>query len=668
VIRHILMEIKERYHLSDDIPTDDAQLRDEFPQWLAKIGMENGEWRTESGKSAASSLSTLRSPLSTQKLVLFIDALNQLTGIAPEMHWLPDFIPENVRLILSTTPDVPLAELRKRNWKELEMKPLTGQQVQTIAKQFLGQYRKQLDFAQLAMLSLDEKTQRPLFLRTMLEELRVHGSHRSLSDRLAHYLESESEADLFQRVLARLEEDHGEETVRSVMTAIWAARFGLSEHEIIRVTGLTRVRLSELLIAIEYHLMQREQLFTFFHNFLREAVEVRYLSNDENKKAAHRSIAAYFAEREYAARRRDEEPWQWRAAGDLEALWNAFADPDFFSLFASEEQTYHFIAYLQTFEREHNEALLGTLAERMKDDTTIARRLDLARTARVAGYYPSATEILDAISEKASRDWKKEQSQLLLQKHEYQLALPICRELVSDIESLQGESEELFYAMINLSTVNHALGDLTEEKEILTRALSFSEVVDPTQRLAAMQNLAANELGQGNISKAVAMFKESYELSGTLQGKSNPTTLGYGVNFSASLIFDSRFAEAQQLLEFLAPIVRSSFGDRHFWYLSCLEHKAKISRELSQWGQALSIYSELIEKAESSLGANDPYTLKQQIALGGAHYLMGEHLTARSIYEAYLPKLTHILGSNDAWVKNAMNTLEKIKLDILGVE
>src|SRR5262249_50770057 len=113
----------------------------------------------------------------SEKLVLFIDALNQLTGIAPEMHWLPDFIPENGRLILSTTPELPLESLRPRKWKELEMKPLTGTQVQAIAKNFLGEYRKQLDFSQLALLSLDEKTQRPLFLRTMLEELRVHGSH-----------------------------------------------------------------------------------------------------------------------------------------------------------------------------------------------------------------------------------------------------------------------------------------------------------------------------------------------------------------------------------------------------------------------------------------------------------------------------------------------------------
>ena len=38
VMRQVMMEIKERYHLADAIPTDDNALREEFPVWLAKIG------------------------------------------------------------------------------------------------------------------------------------------------------------------------------------------------------------------------------------------------------------------------------------------------------------------------------------------------------------------------------------------------------------------------------------------------------------------------------------------------------------------------------------------------------------------------------------------------------------------------------------------------------
>ncbi|HYM36735.1 MAG TPA: DUF4062 domain-containing protein, partial [Steroidobacteraceae bacterium] len=211
VIRHVMLEIKERYDLTDELPQ--SNLQEEFPIWLAKI--REGE-----------------------KLILAIDAVNQLTGIGNEMHWLPEFIPANVRLLISTTPELPLEQLRKRNWQEIEVKPLAPSQRKRITQEFLAHYHKHLEHEQLEVIANEPKLQSPLYLRTLLEELRIFGSRSRLDQQLADYISSSDEAELFQKVLARMETDHGEAVVRSIMSAIWASRFGLWVTELLGVPGV----------------------------------------------------------------------------------------------------------------------------------------------------------------------------------------------------------------------------------------------------------------------------------------------------------------------------------------------------------------------------------------------------------------------------------------------
>src|SRR5581483_6002757 len=528
VMRQVMMEIKERYQLSDAIPSDDNTLREAFPVWLANV--HEGD-----------------------RLILLIDAVNQLTGIGAEMHWLPDFIPANVRLVLSTTTDsLPLEELRKRKWKELELLPITETQREDIAMHFLDRYGKSLEAKELRALSASPKTSSPLFLRTVLEEVRIFGRHSALREHIDDYLSSVDEPELFQKVLARMERDHGTEAVRSVMTAIWASRHGLSESELMEITGLSRMALSILMTSMEYHLMQREGFHTFFHNYLREAIEMRYLPEENGRSGAHARLAEYFSTCEYSARRRDEEPWQWRAANNFDKLWHALADPEMFMLFANEEQRYHFIAYLQSFERERTQELFAALHEVMRADTTLDRPLELAQTARIAGYYDAATEILAAISERAAEmdlDYepslrlKREWAQLYGEKHQYKLALPLCEEIVSLIESKEGKSENLFNTMIDLSTVMHEVADYVGEEQVLYRLLEFGDMAPAARRLDVMENMAANILAQGHNEEAIELFKQTLEESSKLLGAMHPTSLLCSMNLGAGLIFDGKLTE-----------------------------------------------------------------------------------------------------------------------------
>ncbi len=645
VMRQVMMEIKERYQLSDAIPSDDNALREEFPVWLAKVH-------------------------ESDRLVLLIDALNQLTGIAPEMHWLPDFIPANVRLVLSTTTDsLPLQELRKRKWKELEIQPLTEKQRETIARDFLDRYSKTLDPDELHTLAMNPKSSSPLFLRTVLEELRIFGHYQSLHEELQEYMASADERELFQKVLARMERDHSAEMVRSVLTAIWASRHGLSESERMEITGLSRMALSILMTSMEYHLMQREGFHTFSHNYLREAIERRYLPEEKDRNAAHARLAEYFATREYGHRRRDEEPWQWREAGMIDALWHSLADPEMFMLFEHEDQRYHFIAYLQAFERERSFTLIAALHTAMQSDNGFHRRLGLASVARMGGFYEAATEILSAVSDaaaqkplddKTSLDLKRELSQLYSEKQEYKLARPLCEEVVAIIEAKEGESEELFNAMIDLSTVMHGLADYSSAERVIRRALEHGDVAPESMQLNAMQNLAALVLAQGHHEEAVTLHEQTLERSISLLGSMHPTSLLCSMNLGAALIFSKRFEDALKILEAILPPIRNTLGDRHTWYLGSLENISRIFIELRDYEQAERTILELIEKSTLSQGPKSEKTLVTQLSLGYLYYVKGEVPKAFQIYQTYLPILAKILGNDHPRVVRSMKTMSDI--------
>jgi len=250
IVTRVMAEIKERYALAEELPAQPDEVLSDFPQWLGRV---QGE-----------------------RLVLAIDALDQLEGGARALRWLPAYVPPNVRLIVSTLKGPVLETLREREWEELTVQPLDADAREAVIESYLGTYRKQLTSKQLRRIAEDNQCSNPLFLRTLLEELRVFGRFEQLDARIAHLLAAIDLDDLFQRVLERIETDYGADLVRTALLDIWASRRGLSESELLDVSGVARMRLSPLLQSLEHHLMRRGGQLNFFHRFVRQAVDHRY--------------------------------------------------------------------------------------------------------------------------------------------------------------------------------------------------------------------------------------------------------------------------------------------------------------------------------------------------------------------------------------------------------
>ncbi len=359
IIRHVMEEIKERCERTEEIPTSADELERSFANWL---GYTVG-----------------------RRMLLVIDGINQLSGHALELHWLPPVMPPGVDLIITSTVEQTLVDLRQRGWYELAMQPLKEREREGVIVRYLSEFHKALSTDQVERISEDMKCAHPLFLRTLLEELRLDSSHERLDERITAYLRTSGTEDLFQRVLERMEDDYSTRSVRDVMTLLWCSRDGLNEDDLQAMTGLSRLKLATMIGGLDYHLVRKNGLLTFFHDYLRRAVEKRYLGALRARQERYRLLADFFEAAEPTLRSTHETLHALSELADQQGLYRVLSSVDRFPELWKASQT-DVLQYWATTETSAIIATYRTAVDRWQEqERSPDRRLVVFRS--VAGLF-----------------------------------------------------------------------------------------------------------------------------------------------------------------------------------------------------------------------------------------------------------------------------------------
>ena len=359
MVRRILGEISRHFDLSLEIPDRPEMLQAAFADSLSRAAAEG-------------------------TVVLVLDGLNQLEGRdqAPALAWLPSALPPNVRLLLSTLPGPSFEALKQRGWPTLNVNPLSiAERRELISTYLKRKYGRELSPARMDLVSTAPQVANPLYLLTLLEELRQWGDNATLGERIAHYLSAASPRGLFIKVLERWEQDFEHERpglVRDAMSALWVARWGLSEAELVDILGHPE-RLGEPLpmaiwspfhLGADASLIDRSGLLGFAHDYLRQAVAARYLSTVDGQRRAHVDLADYFEPRRLADRMIGELPWQFSQAQEWKRLKECLENIPFLA---------------EAFLRDRYEVL--EYWKRIEDGSTLTMRRSLERVVRNPAYF-----------------------------------------------------------------------------------------------------------------------------------------------------------------------------------------------------------------------------------------------------------------------------------------
>jgi hypothetical protein len=318
---HRLIEfIKRAINSREVIPGDPQKLMDSLPEWLAKAG----DWASKN----------------STRIIFVLDSLNSLTE-QQDLRWWPILLPREISVVVSCTPG-PVLDMLKGNtksqvehetrakWQAVIVNELSKGQSATLLKAYLAGFNKKLEESLVHQVQDHALANNPLFIRTLAEELRLFGVHEELHKRLDLYLTSQTIDDLFELVLRRVENDCGNKEVKAAMAAIWASRAGLTEKELLEIAKLKPITWAGIRYALDLALLETGGKITFSHEYMRKAVQDRYLAKESQRTAAHRLLARWFSQQEPDSRRAQEEPWQLHKLGAHARLRESLLDPQIF--------------------------------------------------------------------------------------------------------------------------------------------------------------------------------------------------------------------------------------------------------------------------------------------------------------------------------------------------
>ena len=473
------------------------------------------------------------------RAVLVIDGVELLADVdgAPDLTWLPLVVPPDVRVVITTAGVRAVDEATRRGWPVGEVPPLDDAERRAFIATFLGRWSKGLDPDHVDRLAGAPQTGNPLFLRTVLEELRQWGDHFTLGQVIDRYLAAPTVDDLLEVVLARYEADFERDRpglVGDAMRALWASRRGLSEPELLELLGgpegepVTHAVWSPLVLAAEDGLVTRSGLLGFATPLHRQAVEDRYLSADADRQRAAATVAGYFAAQPLGTRKVEELPWAQLAAGDIDGLVGTISD----------------LTYLAT-------AYPIAHADLRRQ---WARAAEAGRSV-VDGYRPVLTDPAGH----AEEAWAV--ARLVTDAGHPAEALALNRFLVEHYRAGGSPGEEkaparLRASLVNLGAALWLQGQLNEAEAPLEEAVALSRAAgDDSLLQAALGNLALARRDSGELEAAVALFTEEGELCRRLANTwALQASLG---NHSGALRQLGRYDEAMVLLTEQEALCRS---------------------------------------------------------------------------------------------------------------
>jgi len=390
----------------------------------------------------------------------------------------------------------------------MKFEPLVKEEQEQLIQRFQENSSNELDGGMRQMILTHPLAGSPLFLEVLLKELRQCGRHDTFKVQLAFYLSSKSVAELYERVLEQLENDGNGDVVRKVMTAIWASRAGLTETELLAITELTPLQWAPIDLALKKAFGRNGNRLVFDHDYLRIAVEDRYLPTEEQKLNAHSELADWYEARDGWDERDSEElPWQLQEAARFKDLHEWLLQPWALAKLQWDRGSREFINYWLVAKEDG----CGELDELIAD----AVEKEIEERKDDAGYLIWLIDRIAGLLDEAGLN-----RELLLRLRTTSLELE---------EATEGRDEEWILSSLDwLPKAHRKMVNYNEAEPLYLHCLEASESLlgpEHPSTLTSINNLANLYRDKGEYEKAETLYNRELEARERLLGTEHPDTL-----------------------------------------------------------------------------------------------------------------------------------------------
>ena len=669
LMTRLMAEIKRWTDDPDEIPkTNDEILRD-FPLWLSKA--------------------RIKVERDGVRFIVVLDALNQLEDKdhGRLLGWLPEYpFTGALRLIVSTLPGDTLEVVEKRAWQTLRIHPLTTDERRRMVADYLQRFSKKLDDHRLERIADSAAAANPLYLKVLLDELRVTGTHEYLDERLDDYLAAKDIPILLGKVIARYQRDYEHDRkglVKEALGLIWAARRGLTEAELLellRPTHLPQLPLATwvpLRAALEEGLVDRGGILNFAHDFLRTAVESAFLPDLDATDDFRITLADFFEAQSPTARSCDELPWLLWKAELFERLRNCLLDIDHFLEIdkRDKDEVRAYWVYLneeRSMGKPYLDSFNAWFAQKGKshERTSYAANalggflFDVALHAEAEPLYRFSLKIGEDRLGKDHPDvalYLNNLAELLRATNRHGEAEPLMKRALKIHEENFGNNHpKVAIVLHNLAHLLKATNRHGEAEPLIKRALKIDEEsfgIDHPNVARDLNNLAHLLQATNRLGEAEPLMKRVIEICEKSLGENHPN-VATSLNNLAQLLQDTnRLGEAEPLMKRALKINEESFGKDHPNVARNINNLAALYFNTNRHGKAKPLMKRALKIDEESFGKDHPNIARDLNNLAHLLKATNRHGEAEPLMKRALKIDEESLGKDHPKVARDLNNL-----------
>jgi tetratricopeptide (TPR) repeat protein len=681
LIARIIAEIKQWTKDSGNVPHSHDDLLRDFPLWLNKA--------------------RAHAEFEGVGCIIVLDALNQLEDRdhARLLGWLsPDSFTGPLRLVLSTLPvkspaddpqeavDDPLKAITERGWETLRIEPLTHIERSQMIVHYLARFGKTLDVARLDRLAAAPVAGNPLYLKILLDELRVTGTHDRLDERLSDYLRAADIPALLGQVLDRYRRDYERDRpglVSEALGLIWAARRGLSETEILRLLKpadlpqLPPAAWSPFRAAVEDSLVDRGGILNFAHDFLRSAVEAAFVPNNNRRAQLRLQLADYFEQLPVSGRTCDELPWLLAQAGSPQRLRACLLDMDRFMEIHFRDND-ELRQYWVDLREEHTMGAPYLAAyEEWSRQPALEEKLashaacELALFLRGAALYAEAEPLY--------------RRALAIDENSLGPTHPHVAIVLSDLGWLlqstnrAAEAEPLYHRALTIEEKNHGFAHsnvasclnnlaqllretnrLAEAEPLYRRALAITEQSYGPEHhnVAVCLTTLAQLLKDTNcLAEAEPLYRRALAIDERIYGPGHPEVATDLNDLALVLQATNRRVEAEPLMRRALAIDEKSYGPEHPHTATALNSLAQLLKDTNRMAEAEPLCRRALDITEQSYGPEHPIVARSLSRLAQLLHDTGRDVEAEPLMRRAVVISEKSYGPSHPGVATGLNDL-----------
>ncbi len=549
------------------MPTSDDEMMNALPGWITLLP----DW---------------------ERALVLIDGLDQLP-VPTDIRFLA-YLPR-IRVLVSCRDGTPAMGYIKAFWyRGILLTSLRTEKRIAIINKVLRVYGKELTEKQANKIASSSPAANPLYLRTLLDELvrinelKSSGTQNDFMDgQIEKYLRMTDLDQLYGSMIERLESvlkkyrSGSKDAVKHFLTSISVSRNGLSQDEILHITGMREIDFLILRNELDYHLSEKDGLIDFFHASLKDAVNRVYLSSKEEGIRERERIIKWFELQETEDSRKEYElPYQLRMNDEKDKLEKYLGKMEVFIAFTEdrhESKYYEFLSYLRFSLQDFCDGIIRLYGSYLSGSNERGLVMRLATLAYDEGCLGEAEPLLKEALEIHRKTLGEENPDvatvlnnlglLYSSQRRYDEAEPLYEEALEiHRKTLGDENPYVATGRGNLGSLYYRQRRYDEAEPLLKEALEIHRKTLGDENLDVARDL--NSLGLlyfklGRYNKAESSYEEALEIYRKTLGDENlDVATGLG-NLGALYSKQGRYIEAEPLYEEALEIHRKTLGDEN---------------------------------------------------------------------------------------------------------